>query len=231
MNQEPTSFSEQSRQAEEATARLKKRMLLVLAGLIVFAIIALPLIRLLDNALKADREEETTKKPSSSILFYEPNFEYNILTDYEYLNLDRSIYYADIKSGVTEAIDLKHVNTYGDAVPVLCSMIDALIHGDADAYNALFSRNFFENHEPELPFTMQRIYDVYLTKVNETQVKPKNGRAYTQFEFEVSYKISKNDGTFRTDIGHDESKKQYFVLSDSTTGKVLIDQILEYNYQ
>ena len=33
------------------------------------------------------------------------------------------------------------------------------------------------------------------------------------------------------DIGHDESKKQYFILSDSVTGDVLIDQILDYNYR
>ncbi len=231
MNHEPTSFQEQSRQAEEATRRLKKRMLIVLGILLVFAIIALPLIRLLDGLLVNGREEETTKKPGSSIIFYEPNYDYNILSDAEYLNLDRTIYYTDKRSGLTEAIDPDRVNTYGAAIPVLYDMIDALIHGDAEAYNALFSENFYANHEPEQPFTMQRVYDVQLTKINETQVKPENGRNYIQYEYEVTYKISKNDGTFRTDIGHDESKKQYFVLSDSTTNKVLIDQILAYNYQ
>jgi hypothetical protein len=108
-------------------------------------------------------------------------------------------------------------------------MIRAVINGDADAYNALFSSNYYKNHDPEPPFTMQRLYDIKLTKVSETLVAGEKGK-YTQYEFEVEYKIRLNDGTYRTDIGHDESKKQYFVLSDSVTGEVLIDQILEYNY-
>jgi hypothetical protein len=47
----------------------------------------------------------------------------------------------------------------------------------------------------------------------------------------VEYRIRNNNGTFRTDIGHDESRKQYFVLSDSTSRDVLIDQILGYKYR
>jgi hypothetical protein len=77
---------------------------------------------------------------------------------------------------------------------------------------------------------MQRIYDIKFTKVSETTVPGEKGK-YTQYEYEVEYKISRNDGLFRTDIGSDESKKQYFILSDSTSENVLIDQILDYNYR
>jgi hypothetical protein len=65
--------------------------------------------------------------------------------------------------------------------------------------------------------------------MNETIIAGEKGK-YTQYEYEVEYKIRLNDGTFRTDIGHDESKKQYFILSDSVSDDVLIDQILDYNY-
>jgi hypothetical protein len=77
---------------------------------------------------------------------------------------------------------------------------------------------------------MQRLYDIKITKVNETVKSGETGK-YTQYEYEVEYKIRLNDGTYRTDIGHDESKKQYFILSDSVTGDVLIDQILDYKYK
>jgi hypothetical protein len=130
---------------------------------------------------------------------------------------------------MTEELTDKNVTGYGPAAAVLRAYINAVIAGDADALNALFSENYFANHEPEPPFTMQRLYDIKLTKINETLVQGEKGK-YTQYEYEVEYKIRLNDGTFRTDIGHDESKKQYFVLSDSVTGEVLIDQILEYNY-
>ena len=106
-------------------------------------------------------------------------------------------------------------------------MIERIIAGDADGYNDLFSSNYYENNDPEPPFTMQQVYDIKLTKVKEMQTS----QGYTQYEFDVEYRIRHNNGTFRTDIDEGESRKQYFVLSDSTSKKVLIDQILGYNYQ
>ena len=62
-------------------------------------------------------------------------------------------------------------------------------------------------------------------------MQPDKGKAYTQYVFTVEYKIHKNNGTFRTDIGLDESRRQYFVLSDSTGKEVLIDQIRNVQYK
>ena len=74
---------------------------------------------------------------------------------------------------------------------------------------------------------MQQLYDIKLTKVKETEMS----EGYTQYEFEVEYRIRQNNGTFRNDIDEDESKKQYYVLSDSTSKDVLIDQIQGYRYK
>ena len=77
---------------------------------------------------------------------------------------------------------------------------------------------------------MQQLYDIKLTLIKETE-KTEDGKRYTQYEFEVEYRIRHNNGTFRTDIDEGESKKQYFILSDSTSNDVLIDQILGYVYK
>ena len=229
MDQQNQSFEEQSRQARESTRRLRRNMIIVLIGLLAFVVIAIPLIGILDNLQNGGEEEETKRLPPSSINFATPDFEYDFMEDEDYLQLNRRIYIYDARSGQTEELTDKNLPGYGEGAAVLRDMIHAVINGDADAYNALFSLNYFENHDPEPPFTMQRLYDIKLTKVSETLVAGEKGK-YTQYEFEVEYKIRLNDGTYRTDIGHDESKKQYFVLSDSVTGEVLIDQILEYNY-
>ena len=228
MDQQNQNFEEQSRQARESTRRLKRKMIIVLIGLVVFVVIAIPLIGILDN-LQNGGEEETKRLPPSSINFATPDFEYDIMKEEDYLQLNRRIYIHDARSGQTEELTDKNLPGYGEGAAVLRQMIQAVINGDADAYNALLSSNYYENHDPEPPFTMQRLYDIKLTKVSETLVSGEKGK-YTQYDFEVEYKIRLNDGTYRTDIGHDESKKQYFVLSDSVTGEVLIDQILEYNY-
>ena len=229
MDQQNQSFEEQSRQARESTRKLRRNMIIVLIGLLAFVVVAVPLIGILDDFQNGGSEEETKKLPPSSINFATPDFEYDIMKDEDYLQLNRRIYIHDARSGQTEELTDKNLPGYGEGAAVLRQMIQAVINGDADAYNALFSSNYYENHDPEPPFTMQRLYDIKLTKVSETLVAGEKGK-YTQYEFEVEYKIRLNDGTYRTDIGHDESKKQYFVLSDSVTGEVLIDQILEYNY-
>lgn len=230
MDQQNTNFEEQSRAARESTRRLKRNMIIVLVCMAVFAVVAIPLINLLDNLQGGGTAEETQKLPPSSIIFVTPDYDYDIMQDEDYLQLNRRIYHYDERSGLTEELTDKNVAGYGPAARVLQDAINAIIAGDADAYNELFSDNYYANHEPEAPFTMQRLYDIKITKVNESLKSGEKGK-YTQYEYEVEYKIRLNDGTFRTDIGHDESKKQYFILSDSVTGDVLIDQILEYNYK
>lgn len=229
MEEQNMSLEEQSRQARESTRRLKRNMLIVLAVLVVFAIVGIPVINLLDRLQSSSGEEETVHRPPSSIIFATPNYDYDIMEDMDYLQLNRRIYHCDDRTGMTEELTDKNLQAYGSAAVVLRSYINAVIAGDADALNALFSANYYLRHDPESPFTMQRLYDIKLTKVAEED-KLLDGRRYTQYEYQVEYKIRLNDGTFRTDIGHDESKKQYFILSDSVTGEVLIDQILNYYY-
>ena len=227
MNQEPQSFAEQSRQAKESTRRLKRNMIIVLVCLVAFAALAMPLISLLEKLEAVERGEIVETKKDSTIIFYEPDWELDIRKEPGYLAKDRTIYYCDAQYGLTEALDDKNRNDYGPAVIVLCKMIECIIAGDADEYNKLFSENYYENHEPEPPFTMQQVYDIKLTKIKEINMNA----GYTQYEFEVEYRIRHNNGTFRTDIDDGESRKQYFVLSNSTTKDVLIDQILGYKHK
>lgn len=227
MNQDPLNFEEQSRQARESTRKLKQRMIIVIICLAVFSVIAIPLISFLDNLEKQQSVEELESKKESTIIFFEPNWELDIMKDPAYLALDRTVYYNDVQYGITVALDQKNVTKYGPAVEVLNQMIQFIIAGDADGYNQLLSVNYLENNDFEPPFTMQQLYDIRISKVQETIV---NGE-YTQYEFELEYRIRNNDGTFRTDIGSDESKRQYVILSNSTSNDVLIDQILGYKYK
>lgn len=231
MDQQNQSFAEQAEQAREASRRLKRKMIVVIVCLVAFAVIAIPLIRVLDNLTVGNDPAETqgpSLRPNGN--FFDPDYDCNIMQDPEYLDLNRRFYHYDERSGLMEELTEKNKSNYGEGAVVLCNMLDAVIAGNADAYNELFSENYYAKHDPEAPFTMQRIYDVKLTKVSETTVAGEKGK-YTQYEYEVEYKIRRNDGTFRTDIGQDESKKQYFILSDSTSDAVLIDQILNFNYK
>ena len=224
MDQQNQNFEEQSRIAKESARKLKRNMIIVLVCMVAFAVVAIPLISFLDRIQNDGTVEEGTKYPSASIIFVTPDYEYDIMQDQDYLGMNRRIYHFDEQSGLTEELTDKNIVGYGPAAVVLRDLINAIIAGDADAYNALFSETYYAHYEPEDPFTMQRVYDIMLTKVGESVVSDKDGK-YTQYVYVVEYKIQKNDGTFRRDIGHDESRMQRFVLSDRGTGDVLIDEI------
>lgn len=232
--QEREALMEEAARAAEASRRLKKRMIVVIVCLLVFAAVGFPLISLLDRMILASEGDKNDQNhnhtPPSSIIFATPDYEYDIMKDRDYLNLDRAVYFTNEDTGETIMLSEKDLQKYGDALPILVEMIDCIIQGDADRYNTLFSENYFANNEPEPPFTMQQLYDIHLTRVNVSEVIDERGK-YTMHEYVVEYRIRWNNGTFRTDIGHDESKKQYFILSDSTGKGTLIDQIQQFNYR
>ena len=228
------SFEEEAQKAKEATDRLKRIILVIAAAMVVFALVALWVIPVLDNAINGDEEQEevTTARPNT-VIYYDPDYDYDIMKDQEYLELDRYIYYMDARTNETIILLDHEISGYGEGMITLKAMLDAIIAGDHETYNSLFSENYFavEGREPEEPFTMQQVYDILITRVNVTDIVDEKLGKYTQYEYTVEYKIHKNNGTFRTDLGHDDSRKQYFVMSNSTGDKVLIDQILGYNYK
>ncbi len=220
-------FQEDAKQAREASRRLKRRMLTVIIVMVAFMVIAIPLIQVIDGQLN-DNDESRPVVPDKpdSVIFYTPDYNADILKDKDYLDLDRSF---RLKQGLsTTTIDPQKLNSYSPAVKVLYQLVNAVIAGDAETYNSLFSKRYFndESNPPaEDPFTMQRVYDIVITKIRERSVSDEESGKYIEYIYEVEYKINRNDGTYRTDIGHDASRSQYFQLTDRD-GQVQIDRLM-----
>ncbi len=213
--------------AREATRKLKRRMLIVIAAMVVFAVVAIPTITFIDRRLNGEDESRPITPPKpDSVIFYTPDYEADILEDKEYLALDRDFRLAQGLN--TTTLDPDKMNSYSPAVQVLYELVNAVIAGDADAYNALFSDRYVsdpKNPPLEDPFTMQRVYDIVITKEREQAVTDSESGKYNEYIYSVEYKIRKNDGTYRTDIGHDASRPQYFQLTDRE-GSVKIDRLM-----
>jgi hypothetical protein len=203
--------------------------------MLAFAVMYFAVTSLVSKMQNDKAKEDETYRPNT-IIFHEADYDYNILKDSEYLSLDRRPYLCDESTGVTVSVNEDDIETQDDGFKLLCKMINCIIRGDHKGYNALFSSNYYavEENLPEEEFTMQQVYDIKLTRVRKSEHTEK-GVTYVQYEYVVEYKIRKNNGTFRTDIGSDASRKQYFVMSDSTfvNGRqvMLIDRIIGYNYQ
>ena len=159
-----------------------------------------------------------------TIVFVTPNYAEDIYKDSEYMGFDRNIYIYDINTGVTESLEPDDYQEYGDGVKFMVDFVNYIIAGDAEAYNMCFEDDCFYNGsvQEKEAFTMQKLYNIKITRMSEEDVSEK-GHDYTKYEFVLEYMIRHNNGTFRTDIGSDASKKQYITITDRT-GELLISE-------
>ncbi len=221
-------FETEGQAAAEASRKLKRRIITAIIIMAVFAVVAIPLISIIDN-IGSDKTDTAPYKPGkpSSVIFYEPDYDrlIDIRKDPAYLELDR---YIRLKRGAyTVILDTDKLGGYSPAVTVLCQLLDSVIDGDAETYNSLFSERYFKEPgaEAELPFTMQRVYAITIEEIRERTVDSETDGKYTEYIYALEYKINRNDGTYRVDIGHDSSRTQYFMLTDRS-GEVMIDRLM-----
>ena len=157
---------------------------------------------------------------TQTYIYYPIDRDLDIMTDKEYLDLDRSIYYT--KGAETFAIDRGDLDGLTDDILFFIKYFDLAIAGNYSAYNKLFTESYYKSNEEYYSFTQQMIYDMHIEKLGEKTVNGKN-----EFYYDVSYKIHKNNGTFRNDIGSDGAKTLFFTLVETDSG-ILIDSIDYY---
>lgn len=153
-----------------------------------------------------------------SYSFYKPNYELDVTSVPEYMDLDRYLYYSVGNDSV--AITDGNYAKYGEAVEFFGEYFNTVISGDTDKYNTLFTDRYYETNEMHGLFAPQMIYGITVELLSRNAKE--NGEV--TYAFNVSYKIYRNDGTFRNDIPSDASKTLYFELV-SSNGRVKIDRI------
>lgn len=197
------------RSCGSSNKKAKMIILVIFGAMLVFMIICL----LTPRFQKLKKEEEETYNNS----FHDTYAEDFDIKDYEeYMSLDRSFMYYDgtgIGSGVIE----ENLNSFNPGVTVIYRMINALIDGDVNAYNECLG----ESVEKLEHFTQQQIYKISLT----SQVSDSGA-----YEFTLSYKIHENNGSYRIDIGSDESRSSTVTVSN-VSGKYLVESMNNIAYR
>lgn len=188
---------------DNSNKKTKRIILAVFCAMLVFMIICLMIPRFQEMR----KEEEETYNNSFHDTYAEG---FDIKNYEEYMSLDRSFMYYDgtgIGSGVIE----ENLNSFNPGVTVIYRMINALIDGDVKAYNECLG----DGVEKLEYFTQQQIYKISLTS------KVSDSGAY---EFTLSYKIHENNGSYRIDIGSDESRSSTITVSN-VSGKYLVESM------
>lgn len=206
--------------AENKKSR-KRRAIIFVAVLFAVGIICAAV--LLITELAENREESGPTNMYSdelnSYVFYKPDYELDVTEVEEYMELDRLFYYKD---GAEEYGIESDFERFGDAVMFFKEYFDAVIAGDTDAYNEMFTEKYYETNSRKVRFAPQMIYDIHVSRLWEKDES--NGE---RMAFDVSYRIYRNNGTFRNDIDSGAAKPLYFELVRDGD-EIKIDRITYY---
>lgn len=199
--------------------RKKKALIFAVGSVVLAAICGLAL--LLINHFEGEEEKMPTNMYSDelhSYIFYEPDYSLDVTTVDEYMERDRLLYF---KNGAEEFGIDGDAEKYGKDVLFFQKYFELVIGGKWEEYNGLFTDLYFETNKPKGRFAPQMIYDMRIEKLWEKEDTDE------RLAYNVSYRIYKNNGTFRNDIDSDASKTLYFelVLED---GEYKIDRITYY---
>lgn len=122
----------------------------------------------------------------------------------EYLELDRYVHYKNGAQSI--AVTEESASRIGEEASFFVSYFDAVISGDAERYNSMFSDEYLEAHGEKSAFTPQMVYDIEVERISSDSDAD---------VFFVSYRIFRNNGTFRNDIYSDASRKVQIILERS----------------
>ena len=198
---------------------LRKKMIAV----IIWAFVILAVLFAVTYAIDLyNNNKKVVEEEPIDYDFYPVDFGENIYEDEEYVELIKYGFISYTDSALTLGIEREDAVDFGKDVVFMMEYLYSIIEGDSEKYNAYFSDAYYKRHDRKDAFTMQKLYDVEITKESVTTVTDKDV-TYTQYRYSLVYKIFENNGSFRNDIG-DGAKKQYITFTDRD-GELLIDDI------
>lgn len=209
--------------AARESKRRAKRLLITIAVLFV---LLLGLNLLLDSGIISrwlnPPPESIDRSP---VVLYPADYEENIFEDTEYMSLDRTLYYYENGQGsyLTSADDAAKTGAFA---AFFYTYFDTVIHGNHVTYNTFFTQNYREENGSKGRFTMQKLYDMEVKRLSQEP----QGDTIIVHEFEVSYRILFNNGTYRDNLASETARPViYRIYEYVASGELRIESISEYN--
>jgi hypothetical protein len=137
----------------------------------------------------------------------------DIFASEEYLALDRSVSYFD--GAVYRSITDANEEEFDLAVLFLRDLLHIMTRGDHAAYNAAFTRP-----AGQAEFSQQMIYESVIAYEGST-----TDGGDRLIVYRLEYKIHRNDGTLRRDVGSDGIKPQWAVVRVTDDGRISLDSL------
>ena len=193
--------------------KLKRIILILFAVSAIFLALSIVLFN-----LPKERTESTDYTDALTNYEFYPVLQENIFVDPDYTEEMRTVNFEDLTAGIKSYILTdENVSSFDPSVQFMYNYINFIINGDEVRFNACFSNAYYEKIYPKGDFTMQRLYDIKLYRVQEYSQD-----GYPVSVFKLEYKILKNDGTFRRDISSTSSRTKTIYVT-GREGRLAID--------
>ncbi len=160
------------------------------------------------------------EKEENEIYFYPIEDDLNVRTDREYAQLDRRVHYGDMQTGATYSLEEEELSTAEPYARFFYYYFESIVAGDDAEYTTYFTDDYLRENELPEGFTPQMVYDIRVTPY--LSADSERGGAYL-----VDYKILRNNGTFRRDVGSNASRTLLFTLVEEG-GELYIDALIPY---
>lgn len=168
---------------------------------------------------------ERGETPDPSYQFAEPDYDFDISQDEEYLALDRRIWVDDgLVAQPLDDLDAEGNLLYG----FLKQYFSALTEGDATALRKCYTEECVRVFKIPYRMPMQRVYDIRVILVSSVSKTDSDGFGYTEHVCRFEYKILRNDGVFRSDLESGAVRPQILTLRETYDSVIITDAITNF---
>lgn len=205
-------------------SRAKKLLLGMLVALAVLLLLNLiPFDQLTTSAVNDLPEETEPVVTYGDAFFAIPDYDEDVTQDEIYMKYNRLLTFT--RDGESFAVTAETADGHGAVCLLFQKYMEALMAGDSDACNALFTDEYLEENGT-LRFAPQKVYDMKVSVVRSQVLTDgdANGeyKGYTVTYCEVAYKLRQNNGTLRRDFYREgDTRSQIFeVLEKDDVAKI-----------
>ena len=206
---------------DQAHRRVSRKRAVVIGLIVCAVIVVLSLMTAsLDPTQLVEKWFGDGDQKENDIYFYAVDESLDIWSDADYAQLDHRVHYSDVQTGATYSLEQEDLVTAEPFARFFYNYFDCVIAGDAEGYALFFTDNYLSQNTLPEDFTPQMIYDIRITPYLAADAS--QGSAYL-----VDYKILRNNGTFRRDVGSNASRTLLIRLVEQA-GELYIDDIVAY---
>ena len=215
---DPEKMSQDAQMLRDKQEKRKKK---IIKGVLIFSAVVILLSVIFSGidpqalARKWFGEDEQKSEPIS---FYPLDDPWNFPDNPDYLDMDRRLFVHNPFEGTTYSVDEEQLPEEDEFVSFFYRYFQTMIHGDVEAFLDMYASDYEGAEELPKDFTSQMVYDMTLYPQTD---------GGSVVAYRVDYRIYRNNGTLRNDMGSDTIRPMIFTLTEED-GELKIKSVIPY---